>query len=250
MRMVGRFLLPAVWIALLFSACTGAPDAGTDGLPGSFHETNASKRPGAIGPKAGEVADGEDGGDAGAGRVEFRLVASQKTVPRDFDRHAWKRQQVPKYEYLVRRVDQAAPYEAAWKWFRLEGKRPAADFARETVWFIALHHESGSCPLTLADARVDAANRALRVSVAAKTPGQDNERPIGTGLMACTADATPRTFVFTVAKDAVQGVERVVIVEGERETEIPLDALVARMLPRSVDADLPRLRDHRSFPLA
>ncbi len=224
MRTVGRFFLLAVWMGLTLAACTGTPEAGPDGLPGTFHETNAAKRPGATGPKAGEIGEREDDGDTGAGRVDFRLMASQKTVPRNFDRHAWKRHQVPKYEYLVRRVDLAAPYEAAWKWFRLKGKRPDADFERDTVWFIALHHESGSCPMTLTDMRVDAANRALRVSVTAQTPGQDHARPSGAGIMACTADATPRTFVFTMAKDAVQGVERIVIVEGEMETEIPLEA--------------------------
>ncbi|WP_276351899.1 hypothetical protein [Cohnella caldifontis] len=144
----------------------------------------------------------------GAQAIPSDLLASEKTLPPDFDRIAFTRPTVPHYEYVVSRADDEQGMKRLWSDFGLATKVPTVDFEHKRVYFIGVR-ESGTCPYRLAGPSLS---------------------PEGTSLIfgltgaegVCTADATPRTFVVAADHSDVEDVTEAVLAEGETVTSVPI----------------------------
>lgn len=140
-------------------------------------------------------------------QVSFGLIASEKSLPTDFDEIAFKRDTIPYSQYLVRKVVNQSEFEETWNLYGFENKTPNVDLNKKDVIFIGVQ-ESGSCSYKIKNIELSSDNKAITVPLS---------KPDG----ACTDDATPRTFVIEIDKEISNFLESVVIVESEVETSIP-----------------------------
>jgi hypothetical protein len=142
-------------------------------------------------------------------QVNYDLIASEKTVPADFDKMAFKRDTSPYFQYLVKKIDNQLEFEETWNLYRFEKKVPRIDFSEKNIMFIGLK-ESGSCPYKIKKLELSSNKKAITLTLS-KLDG------------ACTADATPRTFVLEVNRKVFRDLKNVVIVVSGSESTIPID---------------------------
>lgn len=134
-----------------------------------------------------------------------QLVASEKTLPSNFE--SISNQSVPKgiQAELVKTQD---VYEDSWKEFQLEGSIPEIDFHTNDVLFIGMT-ESGSCPYILDSLKTNMEESQLAIIF---EPLDD----------ACTADMSPRNFVFAIDKKLSSKLTSFRIVTEQKEIEVPI----------------------------
>ena len=142
-------------------------------------------------------------------QINFGLIASEKSLPTDFDEMAFKRNTTPYFQYLVKKVVNQSEFEEMWNIYGFENKTSNVDFNKKDVFFIGVQ-ESGSCPYKIKNIELSSDNNAITVPLS---------QPDG----ACTSDATPRTFVIEVNKEVSRDLMNVVIVQSGAETTIPID---------------------------
>lgn len=147
-------------------------------------------------------------------RVNFDLIASEKTLPSNFHDIAFERQETPSFQYLVKKITNQSDFEDTWHLYAFENKAPSIDFNENIVFFIGVQ-ESGSCPYTLKNIKRSSDNKTMTVPLI----GPDGD---------CTADATPRTFVIQIDKEISKEIENVVIVQSRVETSIPIENFEAK----------------------
>lgn len=141
--------------------------------------------------------------------IKFNLIASEKTLPANFNDLAYKRDTSPSYQYLARKVVNSSEFEETWDLFEFKSKKPEVDFNEKDIIFIGVQ-ESGSCPFEVDEIEVSTDNKTIAVQLSI---------PDG----ACTADATPRTFAVEIDKEMSSAIENIVMVEGKTETKIPMN---------------------------
>ncbi len=142
-------------------------------------------------------------------QINFSLIASEKSLPTDFDEIAFKRDTIPYFQYLVKKVVNQSEFEETWNMYGFENKTPNVDFNEKDVIFIGVQ-ESGSCPYKTKNIELSSDNKDIRVPLS---------KPDGF----CTSDATPRTFVIQVNKEVSRDLKNAVIVKSGVETTIPID---------------------------
>ncbi|WP_059172203.1 hypothetical protein [Bacillus sp. FJAT-27445] len=139
----------------------------------------------------------------------INLLASGKSLPVNFDEIAFQNEDHPGNEYLVEKAVNQIGYLKMWRHFKLDTTGiPAVDFQKNAVIFIGTY-ESGSCPYKIEEAAIRAEGEELSIRLAAKS-----------GV--CTTDATPRTFVIEIEKDASEKLRNFVVVQGRKETSVPV----------------------------
>ncbi|MEH7126527.1 hypothetical protein V7127_25375 [Bacillus sp. JJ1773] len=142
-------------------------------------------------------------------QINFGLIASEKSLPTDFDEVAFKRDTTPYFQYLVIKVVNQSEFEETWNIYGFKNKTPNVDFNEKDVNFIGVQ-ESGSCPYKMKNIELNSDNKAITVPLS---------QPDGN----CTSDATPRTFVIEVNKEVSRDLKSVVIVQSDAVTTIPID---------------------------
>lgn len=142
-------------------------------------------------------------------QINFGLIASEKSLPTDFDEVAFKRETTPYFQYLVKKVVNQSELEDTWYLYGFENKIPKVDFSKQDVFFIGVL-ESGSCPYKIKSIELNLDNNAIKV-------------PLSQSDSACTSDATPRTFVIEVNKEVSRDLKNVIIVQSGAETTILID---------------------------
>ena len=147
--------------------------------------------------------------DSEDNHINFDFVASEKTLPANFDEIAYDRETTPLFRVLVKKSVNQSEFAKTWNFYGLKKNRPSINFDEKDVFFIGVH-ESGSCPYKTKNVEVSSENNILTVSLA---------EPEG----ACTSDATPRTFVIEIEKEISKDIENVVIVQGGIETNVPFE---------------------------
>lgn len=133
------------------------------------------------------------------------LVASEKTLPSEFERLAGL--QDPK-GYVAVRVKNQGDYEAKWQKFQLEGEIPEVDLKENDLYFVGMF-ESSSCPYEIDTMNVKAGSKELTV----------NFSPLAE---ACTADLSPRNFVIAVQKEFSSDLNSVLFVTQGQKTKVPM----------------------------
>ena len=141
-------------------------------------------------------------------QVEFHMIASEKTLPANFDEIAFNRKTTPLFQYLVSKVIDPVDFEEKWNSYGFDNKIANVDFKEKGIFFIGVQ-ESGSCPYKIRNIELSSDNKTLTVPLS---------EPDG----ACTADATPRTFVIQIDKEIAKNIEALVIVQDGVETSIAL----------------------------
>ncbi|WP_316569517.1 hypothetical protein [Neobacillus sp. YIM B06451] len=140
---------------------------------------------------------------------QINLLASGKSLPVNFDDIAFQNEDHPDNEYLVKKAVNQIGYLKIWRHFRLDtADIPAVDFQKNAVIFFGTY-ESGSCPFKIEEATFRAGEEELSMRLAAES-----------GV--CTTDATPRTFVIEIKKDASEKLRNFVVVQGGKETSVPV----------------------------
>lgn len=135
-------------------------------------------------------------------QINFDMIASEKTLPIPFNEVAFEGQ------YMVTKAVNSAEFDEGWKLYAFENKSPNVDFNEKVIYFIGLY-ESGSCPYKLRNVKQNADGKAITVSLS---------EPNG----ACTADATPRTFVIQMDKEKSKLIDSVIIIQSSVETSVQL----------------------------
>lgn len=122
-----------------------------------------------------------------------KVIATEKTVPADFQETGFLREEPPGYTYLVKQATEQEQYKELWTYFRLQEEVPEVDLDVKSVMFFSLQ-ESGTCPFELKgeDVQLNPTTQTLEFEVSLANTEEE----------ACTTDATPRTFVFEVTKEA------------------------------------------------
>ncbi len=136
---------------------------------------------------------------------QAQLVASEKTLPRNFE--SISNQSVPKgiQAELVKTQD---VYEDSWKEFQLERVIPEIDFGTNDVLFVGMT-ESGSCPYILDSLKTNLEESQLVITF---EPLDD----------VCTADLSPRNFVIAIDKKLASELTSFRIVSEQKEIEVPV----------------------------
>ena len=137
-----------------------------------------------------------------------RVIASEKTLPFNFNEIAFQRETVPLFHFMVRKAVDQSEFEQNWDLYRFEGELPSVDFEGKDVLFIGFQ-ESGTCPEELGDIEWSPDNT-MRV------PFIESDRP-------CTGDATPRTLVIEFDKEQSSEMENLVIVQSGIATNVPFE---------------------------
>ncbi|MBP2239632.1 putative lipoprotein NlpE involved in copper resistance [Cytobacillus eiseniae] len=142
-------------------------------------------------------------------QLEYNIIASEKTLPTSFHQIAFERKTSPFFQYLVRKIVHHKEFVETWNLFGFENKVVNVDFKESDAFFIGIQ-ESGSCPYNIGNIELNSDDKTMTVTLTE----QDG---------ACTADATPRTFVIQMEKEEVRDIENVTIIQSDMETSIPLD---------------------------
>ncbi len=147
--------------------------------------------------------------DAEENQINFGLVASEKTLPTDFNEIAFERSTTPYFQYLIKKAVNQSEFEEIWNIYGFEKKSSIVDLNEKDVLFIGVQ-ESGSCPYEIKNINLSSDKKDLRVSLS---------KPDG----ACTTDATPRTFVIELDKEVSKDLKNMIIVESGTDTTVPID---------------------------
>lgn len=147
--------------------------------------------------------------DAEENQINFGLVASEKTLPKDFHEIAFERDTTPYLQYLIKKAVKQSEFEETWNMYGFEKRTPNVDFNEKDVIFIGVQ-ESGSCPYEIKNINLSSDKKDITVPLS---------KPDG----ACTSDATPRTFVIELNKEISKDLKDAVIVENGAETTVPID---------------------------
>ncbi len=139
----------------------------------------------------------------------FKLIASEKTLPDNFNQVAFQREESPFYLYEVKMADNQTKYENAWSLYGLEKEEPTVNFKEKSVVFIGLT-ESGSCALEMDEVKQGSENNVMAIQL--HTPPE-----------MCTADASPRTLVIEIDHEIAKKLDTVFIVEDETQTAVPIE---------------------------
>ncbi|MEH7386422.1 hypothetical protein V7147_13595 [Bacillus sp. JJ1521] len=120
-----------------------------------------------------------------------KVIASEKTAP-------------PTINAEVLRVTNAEQLTDAWDYFSMNKKQPKVNFDEYDYYFVSMR-VSSTCPFKLKDVKVNDDKKEINFYFHQK-------------VGSCTADATPRTFVIEVDKNATTGLENAtfIILEAER----------------------------------
>lgn len=146
------------------------------------------------------------------GNGDIPIVLTEKSLPHDFHEIAHKREEVPYYEYLARIAASREESERLYHLYRLKEPMQEVDWDRHALLFLGLY-ESGSCPMTITSMKYNDSELEIHTGYA----------DIGFGQTSCTDDATVRTFVVQLDKEAVEGIRQVKVVEGDVATALPLE---------------------------
>lgn len=141
-----------------------------------------------------------------------KVIATEKTVPADFQETGFLREEPPGYTYLVKQATEQEQYEELWTYFRLQEEVPEVDLDVKSVMFFSLQ-ESGTCPFELKgeDVQLNPTTQTLEFEVSLASTEEE----------ACTTDATPRTFAFEVTKEAAP-FKYALIYEQGTKTTVPI----------------------------
>ncbi|KAB2336228.1 hypothetical protein F7731_12080 [Cytobacillus depressus] len=148
--------------------------------------------------------------DEGGQAIEFKLIASEKNLPSNFDDIAFERKETPHFQYLVKKVENQSEYEDMWNLYGFENEIPNVDFNKKATFFVGVH-ESGSCPYKINNVELSSDNKTMTLPL--KEPGG-----------ACNSDATPRTFVIQIDKEISKEIGNVVIVQSRVGTNVPFES--------------------------
>lgn len=147
------------------------------------------------------------GCSSGANNAES-VIASEKTLPSDFYESAFERETTPQFQFMARRAVDQSQFEQSWDLYGFEGEMPNVDFEGKDVLFIGVH-ESGTCALEVGN--IEWFNDIVM------------QIPLIEPDSACTADATPRTFVIEIDKEKSSELENLVIVQSGITTTVPFE---------------------------
>ena len=64
------------------------------------------------------------------------VIASEKTLPADFNEIAFVRETGPMFEYMVNKSVNSSEFEETWDLYGFESKRPSVNFDEKDVFFI------------------------------------------------------------------------------------------------------------------
>lgn len=162
-----------------------------------------------------EPTDDKSGmnGDGKTGEDVAEVIATEKIFPADFREIGFYREESPHYTYLLKVANEQEQYEKLWGYFRLENEAPKVNLNEKKVMFFSLE-ESGSCPLELKGENIHQNDDIEMLVVEVSNTNSEGEM--------CTLDATPRTFVIEIDKEAAFS-ENARIHEHEIETTIPIN---------------------------
>ncbi|WP_409271934.1 hypothetical protein V1499_19870 [Neobacillus sp. SCS-31] len=139
----------------------------------------------------------------------INLLSSEKSLPLNFDEIAFQNEDHPGNEYLVKKAVNQIGYLKMWRHFKLDTTGiQAVNFQKNAVIFIGTY-ESGSCPYKIREAVFRNGGEELSIQLAAES-----------GV--CTTDATPRTFVIKIEKDASEKLRNLIVVQGGKEISVPV----------------------------
>lgn len=155
-----------------------------------------------------QISDREEGSSTSEKENGIKLVASEKKLPSNLHKIAIQREEVPYFNYFVKRVHNQTQYEEVWELFNLEQQLPKIDFEVNDIYFIGLQ-ESGSCPFEPEDVKISINNEVMKIHLSQPEGG-------------CTSDATARTFVIEVNKESSSDVKNIMINESAVETTLPI----------------------------
>ncbi|RLQ90064.1 hypothetical protein [Planomicrobium sp. Y74] len=147
------------------------------------------------------------GCNSGANNTES-VIASEKTLPSNTDEIAFQRETTPRFHFMARRAVDQSQFEQTWDMYGFKGEKPNVDFEGKDILFIGVH-ESGTC--------------ALEVGNIEWFNDNTMQIPLTEPDCACTADATPRTFVIEVDKEKSSELENLVIVQSGIATTVPFE---------------------------
>lgn len=141
-------------------------------------------------------------------QVDFTMLASEKKLPENFHEIAFNEDTSP---LLVKKAVDQSELEETWRLYELEQNMPDVDFNENVVFFIGVY-ESGSCPLEIKSVELngDHTTMTIPLSVPNELSGPD---------VACTADASPKTFVIQLEKKLTEKLNGLVI----NDTTVPFD---------------------------
>ncbi|GKV68686.1 hypothetical protein NCCP2716_11840 [Sporosarcina sp. NCCP-2716] len=134
-----------------------------------------------------------------------RLVASEPTLPSDFEQMSVAQKT---RGFLAVSVNEQDAFETAWTDYGMEDGRPELDFKEEAAIFISLQ-ESSSCPNRPESFDTTAESGELGVHF---EPLPD----------VCTADLAPRTLVISVKKEIAGDLKTIRLYLQQQEVSVPL----------------------------
>lgn len=140
---------------------------------------------------AGLVACGSGEDIVRINELPSNLIETEKNLPEDF-------YELADQGVLVKKVTNQEDFLEQWDYFSLKNApTKVIDWDNQVAIFLGVF-ESGSCPYQFSFVEVseDKSEMLLQLEIDPK-------------LNACTDDATPRTFVFTVDKNEISEVETV-----------------------------------------
>ena len=142
-------------------------------------------------------------------QVDFTMLASEKALPENFHEIAFEVEDTT--PILVKKAVDQTELEENWHLYELEQDMPDVDFNENVVFFIGVY-ESGSCPLEIQSVELNADHTTMTIplSFPKELSGKD---------VACTADASPKTFVIQLEKKLTEKLNGLVI----NDTTVPFD---------------------------
>ncbi|MFD1737177.1 hypothetical protein ACFSCX_11505 [Bacillus salitolerans] len=147
-------------------------------------------------------------GNAQKKNDNVELILSEKTFPSNYDDVVFQRKEVPLHGYIVLKVTDKLNYINTSNLFKFNQEIAEVNFEDHHVFFIGVT-ESGSCPYLFEEINISIKRKNMYFEL------YEHDIP-------CTADATPRTFVFKVDKDVSDQINNVIIRQSKVETTIPL----------------------------
>lgn len=124
--------------------------------------------------------------------VSSEDIITEKTFPAHFHEQAEQGVMIDKA------IDQET-FDELWKDFRLTEHPPEVEWNQQVAIFLGIY-ESGTCPYDISKMELNAEKTNLSIHL-----------DIDSEMMACTDDATPRTFVIVVHQDDLSDVSVVQI---------------------------------------
>lgn len=134
--------------------------------------------------------------------VDFVLLTSEKTLPENFEEIAYKEDTG---RVLLRKADEQSAFDEYWRLFELDAPKPNVDFNEQVVFFIGII-ESGSCALEIEHVGLNEENTKMEIPLTFESEELKKQKTV-----ACTADATPRTFVIQLEKQITEKITHVLI---------------------------------------